>query len=96
MFSVIQIPLGTSDRMSAFRLSILLTEEFDMTLDRLLRSDCLIPDELNQKYFDFCLRKIVQDLTKQRRRMPMSGAITQTGRRTEEIRRVVTSTGCGS
>ena len=32
MSSVIQIPLGTSDRMSAFRLSILLTAEFDMTL----------------------------------------------------------------
>jgi len=91
MSSVIQIPLGTSDRTSAFRLSILLTAEFDMTLDRLLRSDRLIPDELVQKYFDFCLRKIVRDLTTQRRKMRMSGEITQTGRRTEEIRRIVTS-----
>ncbi|MFA8384160.1 MAG: DUF6538 domain-containing protein [Pelagibaca sp.] len=88
---VLQISLGTSDRGTAVRLSIRLTAEFDMTLDRLLRSDRLIPDALIAKYFDFCLRKIVQDLTKQRRRARMSGAITQNDRRTEEVKRKIVS-----
>lgn len=86
---VIQFPLGTSDRETAVRLSIRLTAEFDMTLDRLLRLDRLIPDELIAKYFDFCLRKIVQDLSRQKRRMRMSGEINQQDRRTDEIKRII-------
>lgn len=87
---VIQIPLGTSSRETAVKLSARLTVEFDMTLDRLLRSDSLIPDELVAKYFDFCLRKIVQDMNRQKRRRRMSGNITEKDRKTDEIRRIIT------
>jgi hypothetical protein len=87
---VIQIPLGTSSRETAVKLSARPTVEFDMTLDRLLRSDSLIPDELVAKYFDFCLRKIVQDMNRQKRRRRMSGNITEKDRKTDEIRRIIT------
>ncbi|MCL3882667.1 hypothetical protein [Marivita sp. GX14005] len=86
---MIQIPLGTSDREVAARLSLRLTAEFEMTLDRLLRADRLIPEELIAKYFDFCLRRIVLDLSTRSRRTRMSGKITPVDRRHEEITRKV-------
>lgn len=87
--TVIQIPLGTTDESEAKRLAMRLSDEMDDIFERLLRSDKELPADVVAAYFDFCLRKLTQDLTKRRRIMRMSGRFSANDKKLEEMRPTV-------
>ncbi len=86
---VIQIPLGVTNEHEARRIAVRLSDEMNDIFERLLRSDTELPDDVVAAYFNYCLRKVTQDLTKQRRKKRMSGSFSNDDRKIEEMRLTV-------
>ncbi|WP_203227977.1 hypothetical protein [Roseovarius dicentrarchi] len=86
---VIQIPLGVTNEQEARRIAVRLSDEMNDIFERLLRSDTELPDDIVAAYFDYCLRKVTQDLTKQRRKKRMSGSFSDDDKKIEEMRLIV-------
>lgn len=89
--TTLQISLWTSDRNEAARMAARINFEIESMLERLAQNKQLMPQELIAKYFDFCVKRLVAEISTRHRMAMMSADTPSITSQAADIRRKVVS-----